>query len=95
MKETTEYSYAGNVVEPNHGTTFYTYTDVPKTTAKETTEYSYAGNAAKSDQGATFYTYTDMPRTTAKETTEYSYAGNAGMVGIAEMSRFNYFGADD
>jgi hypothetical protein len=77
MKETTEYSYAGDASRPSQGSTFYTYDDAPKTTMKETNEYSYAGDASRPSQGSKFYTYDDAPKTTMKETNEYSYAGDA------------------
>jgi hypothetical protein len=90
MKETTEYSYAGNTARPDMGKTFYTYEDVPSTTMKETTDYAYAGNTARPDMGKTFYTYEDIPSTTTKETTDYSYTGIGGIPGFAETNRFMF-----
>ena len=93
-KETTSYSYAGNVSRPKDGATFYTYVDEGKTTTKETTQYAYAGNTSRPRDGATFYTYVDEPGTTTKETTAYAFAGNPGIIGRAEMNRSMFTGFD-
>lgn len=66
-----------NLSAEKQGSTFYSYTDEPKSTTKETTQFSYAGNAERSSDGQTFYTFVDQPKTRTSETTMFSYAGNA------------------
>lgn len=92
-KETTQFSYAGNVTgkEKNY---INTWSDTPKVTTKETTEYSHTGNIQNGKQG--FYKNnweTDQPRVTRKETTQYAHAGNASQGGVAFMDRSMFTGS--
>lgn len=90
MKETTLYSYAGNV----RGTTNAQenkYPDQLKTTTKETTSFAYHGSPA-GDTKAHMNKYQDSVRTTTKETTDFAYSGNAGSVHSAHSDRFMYDG---
>lgn len=93
-KETTEFAYAGNAVQEEKGTEFWTYGDAPKTTTKETTEYAYVGNVVREDKGTEFWTYSDAPKTTTRETTEYAYTGNVARGDVANTSRNQYTGFD-
>lgn len=94
-KETTEFSYAGNVAKGDLGSTFWTYDDTVPVTTKETTEFSYAGNVVKPDLAPKFWTYDDDMPTTRKETTDYAYAGAPAKIRIGNMmSRDQYFGLD-
>ncbi len=66
-----------NLNATGQGSSFYTYTDLPKTRTIETTEFSYVGNTARPDQKTTnSWKFVDENRTTNKETTQYAYAGN-------------------
>ena len=92
-KETTQFSYAGNVIgqEKNY---INTWSDDPRVTKKETTQYSHVGNASQGKKG--FYKNqwdTDPVRVSKKETVQYSHAGNASQGGVAFMDRSMFTGA--
>lgn len=94
-KETTEYSYAGNVAKSELGSKFWTFDDTVPVTTKETTEYSYAGNVVNPNLAPKFWTYEDNVPTTRKETTDFAYAGAPAKIRIGNMmSRDQYFGLD-
>jgi len=93
MKETTEFSFVGNVNgRTKDGTTFWTYDDISKTTMKETTEYAFTGNVNRSNDGyTTHWNFSDEPSTTMKETTTFAYSGNV-LGQNAETNRFMFMG---
>lgn len=93
LKETTEYSYAGNASGSNMKNYVNTWSDTPNVTRKETTEYSYAGQIQNGNKG--FYKSAwqeQAPKVTRKETTEYSHAGNVSKGGVASTNRDMFTG---
>ncbi len=75
MKETNNFSYAGNTRGPTTHTVTQ-YEDDPKVTMKETTMFSH--NGAPSKGNAMKNMQQDELRVTTKQTTQYAYQGSAG-----------------
>jgi hypothetical protein len=92
-KETSDFSYSGNVSRGEMGSKFWTAVDTLKTTRAEMLDYSYAGNTARPDMGNKFWTFVDDVPTTTKETTQFAYTGGAGIPGFADTNRFMFTGS--
>lgn len=76
-KQTTNYSYTGNVKGATDNTTLNPFNEQNfRVTKKETTNFSHQGNPSGSTMKTYQYTYSDLPRTTRKETNQFSYQGN-------------------
>lgn len=75
-KETTSFSYAGDVSNEKMGQLINTWDDLPKTRTIETTLFSYSGDPNRQSQGNLINTWDDLPKTRTIETTEFSYSGD-------------------
>lgn len=93
-KETTNYSYTGNVKGTTNNTTLSPFNDQNfRVTRKQTTQFSHQGNPSGSTMKTYQYTYSDLPRTTRKETNQFAYQGNgAGRVPM-DTNRQMYTGS--
>jgi hypothetical protein len=89
-KETTAYSYAGQVNSLAKSYNLQPQDD-PKVTRKETLAYSYHGNPTGSTNAQTTQ-YDDDLRVTRKETTGYAYHGNPLGSHAQPSDRFMYTG---
>jgi len=91
-KETTQFSYLGNINTLSKSGQTQLTNDTPPVTRKETTQFSYLGNLGNKGLIQTKIMDQQPTDVTRKETTSYSNFGNIGPTNTSFANRFMYEG---